>query len=144
MTDLEQAICNFRAAAARYDKPDRYYRGDHDLAFATEKFENAFGSLFREFALNLCPSICDAVRDKLKIDGFTIGRAGSARRTGPAKDTVGRGSLGDLAGRLPAVRQERGLAADRTDSADKEKAEMKRRSLRDLAGRLPAVRRQEV
>ena len=53
MTDLELAIFNLRAAAARYDKPDRYYRGDHDLAFATEKFEDAFGDLFREFALNL-------------------------------------------------------------------------------------------
>ena len=70
--DLEQAITNFRSAARLYEKPDRYYRGDHDLAFATEKFESAFGSLFREFALNLCPSICDAVRDKLKITGFSL------------------------------------------------------------------------
>jgi hypothetical protein len=73
MTDLELAIQNLRANAARYDKPERYYRGDHDLSFATEKFENAFGSLFREFALNLCPAIVDAVRDKLKITGFSIG-----------------------------------------------------------------------
>jgi len=73
MNDLELAIFNLRSNVGRYDKPDRYYRGDHDLAFATEKFENAFGDLFREFALNLCPSICDAVRDKLKINGFTIG-----------------------------------------------------------------------
>ena len=72
-TDLELAITNLRSAARRYEKPDRYYRGDHDLAFATEKFESAFGSLFREFALNLCPSICDAVRDKLKITGFSLG-----------------------------------------------------------------------
>ena len=76
MTDLEQAIKNFRAADLRYDKPERYYRGDHDLAFATEKFENAFGNLFREFALNLCPAICDAVRDKLKISGFTVSDSG--------------------------------------------------------------------
>jgi len=72
-SDLEQAIKNFRANAQRYDKPERYYRGDHDLAFATEKFENAFGNLFREFALNLCPAICDAVRDKLKVTGFSLG-----------------------------------------------------------------------
>jgi len=77
MSDLETAIKNFRAAARRYEKPDRYYRGDHDLAFATEKFASAFGSLFREFALNLCPSICDAVRDKLKITGFSLGTQAS-------------------------------------------------------------------
>ena len=66
---IEQAIDNFRRSGVRYAKTERYYRGDHDLAFATEKFENAFGTLFREFAMNLCPAICDAVKDKLRSDG---------------------------------------------------------------------------
>src|SRR5690349_24693486 len=70
---IEQAIDNFRRSAARYAKTERYYRGDHDLAFATEKFENAFGTRFREFAMNLCPAICDAVRDKLRVTGFSVG-----------------------------------------------------------------------
>src|SRR5213080_3933204 len=69
---ISQAIEQFRASAARYAKTERYYRGDHDLAFATEKFQNAFGSLFREFAMNLCPAICDAVKDKLRITGFGV------------------------------------------------------------------------
>jgi len=69
---IEEAIHNFRTAGARYQKPERYYRGQHDLAFATEKFENAFGSLFREFAMNLCPAVCDAIRDKLRITGFGV------------------------------------------------------------------------
>lgn len=70
--NIEEAIHNFRTAGARYQKPERYYRGQHDLAFATEKFENAFGSLFREFAMNLCPAVCDAIRDKLRITGFRV------------------------------------------------------------------------
>jgi len=70
--DIEQAIDAFRRRAAKYAKNERYYRGDHDLAFATEKFANAFGSLFREFALNLCPAVCDAVKDKLRVTGFGI------------------------------------------------------------------------
>jgi hypothetical protein len=70
--DIEQAIANLRANATRYAKPERYYNGDHDLAFATEKFQNTFGTLFREFALNLCPVICDAVRDKLRVTGFSV------------------------------------------------------------------------
>jgi hypothetical protein len=70
---IEQAIDNFRRSAVRYAKTERYYRGDQDLAFATEKFENAFGTLFREFAMNLCPAICDAVKDKLRIEGFGLG-----------------------------------------------------------------------
>jgi len=46
------------------------------LNFATEKFANTFGDLFREFALNLCPAVVDATRDKLKITGFGVQSAG--------------------------------------------------------------------
>lgn len=74
--DIEQVIDIFRRRSSHYAKNERYYRGDHDLAFATEKFANAFGSLFREFALNLCPAICDAVRDKLRITGFSVADTG--------------------------------------------------------------------
>ncbi|MEQ1604565.1 MAG: phage portal protein [Pyrinomonadaceae bacterium] len=70
--DIEKALTKLRANGGRYEKAIRYYNGDHDLAFATEKFENTFGTLFREFALNLCPVICDAVRDKLRVTGFSI------------------------------------------------------------------------
>src|SRR5580765_5815294 len=78
--DIEQAIDAFRCRAAKYAKNERYYRGDHDLAFATEKFANAFGSLFREFALNLCPAVCDAVKDKLRVTGFGIGELAADKR----------------------------------------------------------------
>lgn len=76
---IDHAIDAFRRQNVRYAKAERYYAGQHDLAFATEKFLTAFGSLFREFALNLCPAVCDAVRDKLRITGFSIeaGIAGS-------------------------------------------------------------------
>ncbi len=67
---IETAISLIRASSLAADKPQRYYDGNHDLAFATEKFKNTFGTLFREFALNLCPVICDAVRDKLRVTGF--------------------------------------------------------------------------
>lgn len=76
--DIEEALNNFRTDQARYARSERYYLGEHDLSFATEKFKNAFGSLFREFALNLCPAICDAVRDKLKITGFSTESGGSS------------------------------------------------------------------
>ncbi len=70
--DIEKILADLRLTSERYAKPTRYYDGDHDLAFATQKFENAFGTLFREFALNLCPVICDAVRDKLRVTGFSV------------------------------------------------------------------------
>src|SRR6478672_8903332 len=69
--DLQTALDNFRLNAARYAKYQRYYDGNHDLAFASDKFQNTFGSLFREFALNLCPVVCDAMRDKLRIAGWS-------------------------------------------------------------------------
>jgi len=69
---IEQAIEQFRSSSTRYAKTERYYRGEHDLAFATDKFASTFGTLFREFAMNLCPAICDAVRDKLRITGFSV------------------------------------------------------------------------
>jgi hypothetical protein len=69
--DLQTALDHFRCNATRYGKYQRYYDGNHDLAFATEKFQNTFGNLFREFALNLCPVVCDAVRDKLRIAGIS-------------------------------------------------------------------------
>lgn len=78
--DIEKILADLRLTGERYAKPTRYYDGDHDLAFATQKFENAFGTLFREFALNLCPVICDAVRDKLRVTGFGVDSiAGEAR-----------------------------------------------------------------
>lgn len=69
--NLEETIQRLRVAAPRYAKSERYYRGEHYLAFASEKFTNTFGSVFREFALNLCPAVCDAIRDRLRITGFS-------------------------------------------------------------------------
>jgi hypothetical protein len=79
--DIETALKNFRTSSDRYRKAERYYKGDHDLAFATEKFKNAFGSMFREFALNLCPAVCDAVRDKLKVREFRVEQGGGTLST---------------------------------------------------------------
>lgn len=71
-TDIEQALDTFRLQDAGYARAERYYDGQHDLRFASDQFENTFGTLFREFALNLCPVVCDAVRDKLRITGFSV------------------------------------------------------------------------
>lgn len=49
--DTETEIDNLRPLAGKYSRSELYYSGDHDLTFATEKFQNAFGSLLREFAI---------------------------------------------------------------------------------------------
>lgn len=69
---IEMAVDTFRKNAGRYRLTKRYYAGEHNLNFATQKFSNTFGDLFREFALNMCPAIVDSTRDKLKVKGFSI------------------------------------------------------------------------
>lgn len=83
---IDEALDDLRRRADKYGRTERYYEGRHDLAFATDKFKTTFGSLFREFALNLCPAICDAVRDKLRVTGFSADTAvaGTGDRVGAA------------------------------------------------------------
>lgn len=83
-TDLGRSVAAIKENQTRYAKTAAYYAGDHDLAYATEKFVNAFGKLFREFALNLCPAIVDAVRDKLIVKSFNIEKGGTNALTDAA------------------------------------------------------------
>ncbi|MDQ3489585.1 MAG: phage portal protein, partial [Acidobacteriota bacterium] len=98
-TNIEKAIENLRLNGGRYAKSERYYRGEHDLAFATEKFQNTFGSLFREFAMNLCPAICDAVKDKLRITEFRI-EAGNGDITSATRTVWQSNRMGTRAGEI--------------------------------------------
>lgn len=76
-SDLDWAIRQFKGndRMPRYALRCAYYDGNHRLAFATEKFRNAFGHLFREIADNLCPTVVDAVADRMVIRGFTTNQA---------------------------------------------------------------------
>jgi hypothetical protein len=49
-----------------------YYDGKHRMAFATAKFREAFGLLFREFADNWCGIVVDASAERLQIEGFRL------------------------------------------------------------------------
>lgn len=59
------------AKQVEYDVIDRYWRGDHPLQFATEKFNNAFGWLFRALSNNYCPRVCQALSDYLQLSKLT-------------------------------------------------------------------------
>lgn len=52
---------------------DAYYCGDHNLAFATPKFREAFGLTLNAFSDNWCALICDAVDERLDVQGFRYG-----------------------------------------------------------------------
>jgi hypothetical protein len=91
---IDQALHSFRERTAHIARYERYYRGEHNLSFASEKFQNTFGTLFREFAMNLCPAVVDAVCDKLTIRGFGV----EDRVSSPTVREGSSGALTDVRG----------------------------------------------
>lgn len=57
-----------------YDGYDAYVRGDQDLRFATDKFTNAFGGLFRAFADNYCKRVVQTLSDYLQLKAVESGK----------------------------------------------------------------------
>jgi hypothetical protein len=55
-----------------------YYDGNHRLAFATLKFRQSFGYLFRALADNWMEIVVDAPVERLFVEGFRFGRDGPA------------------------------------------------------------------
>lgn len=53
-----------------YEDLQDYYDGDHELAFATTKWESTFGTEFEEFADNWCQVVIDAQAQRLEILGW--------------------------------------------------------------------------
>jgi hypothetical protein len=54
------------------ERVHRYYDGDHNLAFASEKFLEAFGGLFDAFADNWCQVVADAPEERMSVQGFRV------------------------------------------------------------------------
>lgn len=70
--DLDWAVQQYKPneRLRRYDLYWNYYEGNQRLAFATDKFRESFGSLFKEFSENACPAVVDSLVDRLKLIGF--------------------------------------------------------------------------
>lgn len=50
-----------------------YYDGRHQMAFATLKFKQTFGLMFKALCVNWCESAVDVAVDRLKVEGFRFG-----------------------------------------------------------------------
>jgi hypothetical protein len=48
-----------------------YYEGDHNLAFASQKFKEHYGGLFRDLSDNICGVIVQAMAERMKVQGIT-------------------------------------------------------------------------
>lgn len=70
--DVSWALADILHRLPHYGKAVDYYEGRHNLAFASERFVNAFGRLFQEFADNVCDDVVDEPVDRLQIERFTI------------------------------------------------------------------------
>jgi hypothetical protein len=53
-----------------YNQYQSYYIGEHPLMFATDKWKDAFGEMFEEFADNWCQVVIDAPAQRMKIEGW--------------------------------------------------------------------------
>lgn len=63
------------ARAARIGLYDAYFRGDHPLVFATDRFQQAFGGRFEAFADNWCGLVVETLLERLTVVGFRAGGA---------------------------------------------------------------------
>ena len=58
--------------ARRYARYRRYYDGDHDLSFASPRYQTTFGRIFDGFTYNRCASVVDAHSDRLYLEKFEV------------------------------------------------------------------------
>ena len=60
------------------EKAEEYYDGAHNLAFAGEKFLEAFGGLFHAFADNWCGVVVNAPEERMEVQGFRVNKSTTA------------------------------------------------------------------
>lgn len=83
---LKTLGAHLTARAPIITRLDDYYRGEHPLAFAGQKFREAFGGLFDEFADNFCGLVVDAVEERLNVEGFRFSAGEDAKADADAWD----------------------------------------------------------
>lgn len=60
------------------ERAESYYDGAHNLAFAGEKFLEAFGGLFHAFADNWCGVVVNAPEERMEVQGFRVNKSTTA------------------------------------------------------------------
>ncbi len=70
LTLMRQMAMDLESQRHQLARFNSYYEGRHPLAFASEKFRQAFGGLFVASAANWCPLVIASVLERLHVDGF--------------------------------------------------------------------------
>lgn len=68
--DVTWALAETAKRSPTYTLHRNYYEGCQRLLFATERFNQVFGNLFKAFADNLSAPVVDALADRLQLEGF--------------------------------------------------------------------------
>ena len=67
---LARLLARLDARRTDLETFEAYYDGHQPLAFASQKFRDAFGSRFREFSSNFMSLVVDAPGERLEVQGF--------------------------------------------------------------------------
>lgn len=84
---IKKALNCLKARLEDYRTYAEYYEGRHNLAFASDKFNNAFGNLFRKFASNFCAPVVDVAVARLQVTGFSR-ETGEPKQPGAKQDPL--------------------------------------------------------
>jgi hypothetical protein len=71
MGDIQTALDAIRRKLPQCQQFINYYDGNHKLAFASTKFETAFGQTVKNMRDNLCPIVVDATADRMEVLNFS-------------------------------------------------------------------------
>lgn len=71
--DIDWALKSLASRREQYAKFRRYYEGNQQISYTTEKMRKAFGHRFRSDSIvdNFASSVVDAMADRLQVTGFT-------------------------------------------------------------------------
>lgn len=69
--DIKWAIDDLASRVEAYKTFSNYYRGNHRYTLAGAEHQSAFRDTFGGFAENLCATVVDTVKDRLKLTDFT-------------------------------------------------------------------------
>lgn len=71
---LRSMFADLVARRPTIEHASAYYDGLHNLAFAGQKFREAFGGLFGAFSDNWCQIVVDATEERMTVNGFRVGK----------------------------------------------------------------------
>lgn len=69
-TEIKAAVTKIQANAAKKQEFYDYYKGKHQLNFASEKFKNKFGLRLQKLKENLCKTVVKAPAARLELVNF--------------------------------------------------------------------------